>query len=301
MGLSARRTGSALLFAASFIWGTSFVAQRIGAGYVGTFTFLAVRFAIATLSLLPVVYFVSGRKNAPKTAEGLRGLLAGSFCCGMMLFTFAALQQTGLPHTTVGKAGFITALYIVVVAAIGAFSGHRVRPVIWVCIAIALAGMYALCIKGEFALSMGDAFMAGGALFVALHILCVGHFSQRVDALWLSCLQFLTCSLISLPLALLLERPTLPGLVGAMWPLLYTGVLCGAVAYTFQVVGQARVNPMITSLILSLESVFAALAGWAVLGEVLSHKELFGCALIFTSVIVAQVANSFGKDADRGA
>lgn len=295
--------GVAMLAFASFIWGTALVAQSAGAEHMGPFTFNAVRFAIGGVSLLPVVFFLSQRRGASaRTRESGRSpLFKGALFCGSLCFAATTFQQIGIAHTTAGKAGFITSLYIMIVPLLGFFVGRRVPRLVWGCIAVAVAGMYLLCVNESLRLGRGDTFMLLCALSTAVHILLVDRFSPLVDGVRLSCLQFLVCGTLSAAGALLFERPELAVVLAGWIPLLYTGVLSCAVAFTLQILGQKEVDPTLASLILSLESVFAVLAGWLVLGETLTLREIAGCALIFAAIVAAQTPSLFEKAPPRTA
>lgn len=292
--------GIAMLASASFIWGTSLVAQNLGMNHVGPFTFNAVRFFVGGMSLL-LVMSLSGfmrrkRKAATPASSPLRHgrnvLLAGGTCCGVALFFAASLQQVGILYTTVGKAGFITALYILFVPILGVILGRRLSKRIWGCVGMALTGMYLLCINESFSLNKGDMYILLCAAATAVHIMLIDHFSPLVDGVKLSCAQFFMCSFFSAALAVAFELPDLAAIFKGWASILYTGVLSCAVAYTFQTLGQKEVAPVLASLILSLEAVFAVLAAWAVLDELLTLKEVFGCILVFTAIVAVQSPGS---------
>lgn len=301
MGQNSRKTRrySLLLVLAAFIWGTAFVAQSMGMDHIGPCTFNAVRSFIGSIALLPVIWFFSRRKAAGDVESGGKkcwlcdkALLLGGGACGLMLSGGSLLQQMGLTSTTAGKAGFLTSLYIVIVPVLGVFLGRRAGAKVWAGVALALAGAYLLSgnISGEgFSIAIGDLLVLISALFFSLHILVIDHFSPRVDGVMLSCVQFFVAGAVSLVFALIFEKPSLASLLPAWGPLLYTGVLSSGVAYTLQIVGQQNVPPTIASLLMSLESVFAALSGWVVLGEPLSLRETVGCVLVFGAVILAQL------------
>lgn len=284
--------GIAMLASASFIWGTSLVAQSLGMNHVGPFTFNAVRFFVGGVSLL-LVMSLSGfmrrkRKGGVFTPSPLRYrrdlLLAGGTCCGVVLFFAASLQQVGILYTSVGKAGFITALYILFVPVLGVILGRRPPKRVWGCVGMALTGMYLLCINESLSLNKGDMYILLCAAATAVHIMLIDHFSPLVDGVKLSCVQFFICSFFSGVLAVAFELPDLAAIFKGWASILYTGVLSCAVAYTFQTLGQKEVAPVLASLILSLEAVFAILAAWAVLGEVLTLREVLGCVLVFTAI-----------------
>ena len=278
-----------LLMLAALIWGSAFVAQSVGMDYLGPFSFNCVRSFMGSLVLLPVIWFMDRQKketaehDGQKTEEGTREqnkkvLLSGGLCCGVILTLSTSLQQIGIKYTTAGKAGFITALYILIVPLLGLILGKKVGNKTWLGVALAVAGMYLLCIKEGFSISYGDFMVLLCALVFSLHILAVDYFSPMVDGIRLSCIQFFVCGCIRQPLA-------------------YAGVLSSGVAYTLQIVTQKHLNPTVASLLMSLESVFAVLTGWLVLNERLSLKELLGCVLVFTAIILAQLPQKQKKPA----
>ena len=252
-----------LLLLAAFIWGVAFVAQKSGLDHVPTFSFNAIRFMVGGLVLLPFALLRGGRGEGARPAGGGRRLWLGGILCGFFLFLAAAAQQMGMIWTTAGKAGFLTALYVVIVPLLSSLAGRPVRGILWLCIVLAVAGLYLLCLDRTFTINRGDALELLCALCFALHILLVDRVSPGVDGIRLSCLQFWVCGLLSAAAALPLgERPAMAGIAAAWLPLLYTGVLSCGVAYTLQVVGQKHVPAAQASLILSLESCIAALSGW---------------------------------------
>lgn len=280
---------SLLLFLAAVIWGVAFVAQSVGMDYMGPATFNGARFLIGSAVLVPVIWYRSRSEKADGVLEDKKKLLAGGICCGLALCAASLLQQIGIQYTTVGKAGFITTLYIIIVPVLGIFLRKRIRVRIWIGAVIAVAGMYLLCMSGSFSLSRGDSFVLGCAFVFAVHILAVDYFSPRVDSVKLSCLQFLTSGVICTVIAFLTEAPSPEALAAGAVPVLYAGVLSCGVAYTLQAVGQKNVEPTIASLILSLESAVSVLAGWMILGQKLSIRELSGCVLVFAAVILVQL------------
>ena len=233
-----------------------------------------------------------GRESAgaPSGASyGSHALLAGGICCGLALFVASNLQQIGIQYTTVGKAGFITALYIVMVPVFGIFLKKRAGIRVWVSVALAVAGLYLLCITDRLALGKGDILVLLCAVVFAVHILVVDHFSAKADGVRMSCIQFLVCGLLSGVCMLIMERPEMPLILQAWQPILYAGVFSCGVGYTLQIVGQKGTDPTVASLILSLESVVSVLAGWLLLGQRLSVRELGGCALMFAAILLAQL------------
>ncbi len=286
--------GALLLLSAALIWGVAFVAQSVGMDHVGPCTFTAARNFIGALVLLPVIAFASHLKKGgnpeEKASNGQRKrLLVGGVVCGILLGSASLLQQAGIQTTTAGKAGFLTALYIVIVPVLGIFLGKRPGWVVWLAVLLALVGAYLLSVKGGFSIAWGDLLVIFSALVFSLHILAVDWASSQVDGIRLSCLQFFVAGLLSLVLAFLWETPRWSDLLAAWIPLLYTGVVSSGMGYTFQILGQRHMNPTAASLILSLESVFAALAGWLILQQPLSPRELAGCGLVFVGVILAQL------------
>jgi len=302
------------LFLAASIWGMAFVAQSVAADYIRPFTFNAIRCIIGGIVLIPVAVALRRFGPAPgshsqgslqevlppssvrrrkamhikEAAAGQKNLLPGGLICGLCLFAGSMFQQYGIERTTVGKAGFITAFYIVLVPVTGLFFHKKVRPLIWVSIALALTGLFLLSIKFEEGLSIGtgDLLVLLGAFAFTAHILCIDYFVRKVDGLLLSMTQFFVCGILCGIFMFLIEKPD-PGQILLAWiPLLYAGILSCGVAYTLQVIGQKDMNPTVASLILSLESVVSALSGWVILHQNLSAKELVGCAFMFLAVVL---------------
>lgn len=293
----------ALLFLTAVVWGVAFVAQSVGMDYVGPFTFNCIRCLIGAVVLVPCIWFLDGWKQRPDGAscgresagapsgasDGSHALLAGGICCGLALFVASNLQQIGIQYTTVGKAGFITALYIVLVPVFGIFLKKRAGIRVWVSVALAVAGLYLLCITDRLALGKGDILVLLCAVVFAVHILVVDHFSAKTDGVRMSCIQFLVCGLLSGVCMLLTEHPEMRLILQAWQPILYAGIFSCGVGYTLQIVGQKGTDPTVASLILSLESVVSVLAGWLLLGQRLSVRELGGCALMFAAILLAQL------------
>ena len=281
-----------MLVLTAFIWGTAFVAQSVGMDYLGPFTFNGVRSLIGGAALLPCIWlFQKGKgKATEKPSRGARKeLIAGGIACGLLLFAASSLQQIGIQYTTAGKAGFITAFYIVIVPVLGIFLHKKISGKVWGAVAIALAGLYFLCITEKVAMGKGDILIFLCALVFSIHILVIDYFSPKVDGVKMSCIQFFVCGIVSLPPMFFKETPKIGAMVEGWAPLLYAGVLSCGVAYTLQIIGQKNVNPAVASLILSLESCFSVLAGWMVLGEKLSMRESVGCVLMFGAIILAQL------------
>ncbi len=280
-----------LLALTALIWGIAFVAQSEGMKAVGPFTFNASRMLVGAVALAPVIRGMDAARarSGQRIPVDKRALLLGGVCCGAALFVASSFQQSGMQYTTVGKSGFLTAMYIVLVPVLGVFLGRRTRWALWLSVALAVTGMYFLCISGETGVNRGDVLCLLCALFFACHIMVIDRFSPRMDGVRLSCVQFLVCALLSAVAMAIFEKPTWAGLRAACLPILYAGVMSSGVGYTLQIISQKHVNPTLASLVMSLESVFSALAGWALLGQSLSGRELFGCALMFTAIILAQL------------
>ena len=303
------------LFTAAFIWGVAFVAQSVGMEFLGPFSFNGIRSFIGFLTLLPCIAILNriNRKNedtvqkqggdGEKSGRISKDLLIGGICCGICLFTASSFQQVGIQYTTVGKAGFITAFYIVLVPVFGIFMKKRIGWRIWAAVFLAVIGLYYLCITGAFTIGKGDFYVFLCALVFSGHILVVDHFAPRVDGVKMSCIQFLVVGILSLAVMLSAEHPTWTAIAKSAPPLLYAGVLSCGVAYTLQILGQKNMNPAVASLILSLESCVSVLAGWVILGQHLSAREGFGCVLMFTAILLAQLPekgrNEAGKSIPR--
>lgn len=286
---------SSMLLLTAFIWGIAFVAQSVGMDYVEPFTFNAVRSLIGGVVLIPCIYILK-RINPPeegKQVKDNRVLLTGGILCGIALFAGSSLQQIGIAmypaDTNVGKAGFITALYIILVPVIGLVMRKRVGISVWAGVLLAVLGFYFLCIREGFSVEPADLIVLAGSVAFSFHILIIDFFTVRADGVRLSCIQFFTCGIICLLFMLLLESPSAASIWAARIPILYAGVMSCGVAYTLQVVGQKNMNPTVASLLLSLESVFSALAGWVFLKQSLSGRELIGCVLVFAAIVLAQL------------
>ena len=287
---------SLLLLLTATIWGVAFVAQSVSMDYIGGFTFNAVRNLIGALALLPVIWGLNKTKSPEEkariqTSSDHKTLITGGICCGILLCLASNFQQFGIKYTTVGKAGFITACYIIIVPVIGIFLKKKCSPFIWVAVVLSLCGLYLLCLTpGEgFAIGKGELLVLICAFLFSLHILVIDHFSPLVDGVKMSCIQFLVCGILSGIPALLFESPNLAGIFAAKVPILYAGVMSCGVAYTLQIIGQKNMNPTVASLILSLESCISVLAGWLILGQNLSGREIIGCVLMFGAIILAQL------------
>ena len=289
---SMKNTG--MLFLAALIWGFAFVAQSAGMDYVGPFTFNAVRCIIGAIVLVPVALIY---KPEDETKKVDKTLLLGGISCGVFLGVATNLQQIGIMSTSVGKAGFLTALYIVLVPIVGIFFKKKCPITVWIGVICSFAGLYLLCMTGgSFTLATGDLLLLGCAIVFTGHILVIDYFAPKVNGVWMSCIQFLTAGIISVVPMLLTETPTWEDIFAAKLPILYAGVMSCGVAYTLQILGQKNYNPTIAVLILSLESCFSVLGGFLILHETLSARELCGCALMFAAIILAQLPGKRSKN-----
>lgn len=309
--MKSRGMNNFLLALTAFIWGSAFVAQSVGMDYLGPFTFNLIRSLMGGIVLIPVIFAMRriGRKRTGQeqtghtgsgtdgTAAENRSLLIGGICCGVALAVGSSLQQIGLMYTSAGKAGFITALYILIVPVMSLALGKRAGIKVWIGVALAVVGMYFLCITDGFSIAKGDACVLLCAIAFSVHILVIDYFAPKVDGVSLSCIQFFVCGILCAVPMLVSEQPQAGQILDAWLPLTYAGVLSCGVAYTLQVVAQKNTDPTVASLLLSLESVFSVITGWIVLGEHLSRREMFGCALVFTAVILAQLPS--GRETER--
>lgn len=294
--------GNLMLFTTAFIWGTAFVAQRVGMDHIGPFTFSASRYFLATLVLIPIIYFMDkANEKSSKAAGTYRELtpeekkaenkktFIGGCACGTVLFIASSLQQVGLVYTTASKAGFITALYIVLVPIFGLFLHKKTTWLTWIGVILATIGLYLLCVKEDLSIARGDLLVFLCAIFFSWHILTCDYFTARSNPVKLSCIQFAVCFILSTIVTLVVETPSWEGLSACAIPIIYCGIFSAGIGYTLQMVAQKDTDPTIASLILSLESVFGALGGVIILSEVLVTKELIGCFIMFAAVILAQV------------
>lgn len=296
-----RRKNAFMLFLTAFIWGTAFVAQSVGMDHLGPFGFNGIRSLIGGVALLPCIYIL-GKINKNSNEKGdVKTLVTGGVCCGLALFAASSMQQIGIQYTTAGKAGFVTAFYIVLVPVIGIFLGKKTGWKIWLAVALALAGLYFLCITESFSVGRGDIYVFIGALLFTVHILVIDYFAPRTDGVKMSCIQFFVAGILSMFPMAAFETTTVEGIMRSWGPLLYAGVLSCGVAYTLQIIGQKNMNPTVASLILSLESCISVLAGWAILGEQLSVREGVGCILMFAAIVLAQIPEKQSKNRQAAA
>ena len=279
-----------LLLLTAMIWGAAFVAQSVGADNVGAFTFLASRSWLAGIALLPLIAVMKRRTVSSEAGPGDRRILiTGGLLCGFFLFIASAAQQIGIATTTTAKAGFLTALYVIIVPILSIVIRKKVPPQVWLSALIAVAGLYLLCMKGRFSLEPGDAMELLCAFLFACHIMTIDHFSPRVDGITMSCIQFFACAVFSTVFALLIEHPHWAQIRSALLPILYAGIFSSGVGYTLQIISQKNLHPTVASITMSLESVFSAVFGWILLHEALNGREILGCLLMFSAIILAQL------------
>lgn len=301
---SVKARHSAYLLLAAFFWGTTFVAQSIAMQTdIGPFTYNMCRFFLGGIVLLPLA-IVNGHHDPyainfkgeseielrPSFVERKRNFIIGGAVVGLCIFAAGALQQIGLMYTTAGKSGFVTALYIVIVPIFALLLlRKKCSPLVWIAIAIAVVGFFFLCVTENFSINQGDLITLGGSFIYALHILSVDYFGQRTNGIQLSCSQLFVAGALSAICAFVLETPTVSIIVENASTIAYAGILSSGVAFTLQIVGQRDLHPATASLLMSLESVISVLAGWIILGDVLSSREILGCLLVFTGVVLAQI------------
>lgn len=286
-----------LLLLTAAIWGLAFVAQKVGAEHVGAFTYNGIRFALGSISLIPLILFLNRKKGENEDTknndrDSLKLTIKAGIIAGCALFIATSLQQMGVMGTTAGKAGFITGLYMVIVPILGLFLKQKVNKSTWIGIVIAIIGLYLLSINEDFSISNGDLLVLIGSVGWAVHILLIDNFTKKIDPLKLSSVQFATCSILSLVMAIIFEDINMVGISGAMVSILYGGLLSVGVAYTLQVVAQKNAKPSHAAILLSMESVFGALGGAMFLGERIGARGLVGCILIFIAIIISQLKPS---------
>lgn len=294
---------SFLLFLTAGIWGMAFVSQSKGMEFMGPFTFNGIRSVIGALSLLVYLTIMCGIGVKKLKEVDWKHTLKAGFWCGILLTAASTFQQYGIAFTTVGKAGFITTLYIIFVPIAGIFFRRKVGAVVWLSALMAAIGMYLLCMTEGFSLRTGDILVFICAILFTAHILVIDHYTDKADGVIVSCIQFAMCGVICTVLSLIFENPTMGEILPGTGALLYAGVMSCGVAYTLQIVGQKDVNPTVAALILSLESVVATVAGWAAyelgflkVDQTLTGRQIVGCALVFAAVVLVQIP---WKNADR--
>lgn len=287
--------GNLILLLTALIWGCAFVAQSVSMDHVGPFTFQCTRSLLGAAVLVPVFLIIDHNKKkngtyTPRTKKDKRTQLTAGIICGIIMTIAGNLQQIGMQYTTAGKAGFITAMYILIVPLLGIFLKKKVGLKLWGCVAIALIGLYLLSVTDGFSsVNQGDIYVLLCAAAFAFHILAVDFFVERVDGVRLSSMQFFVCGILSGLMMLLTETPTFEGLMGAALPIAYAGIMSCGIAYTLQIIGQKYTNPTMASMIMSLESVFAVLGGMVLLREIPTAREALGCAFMFIAIIIPQL------------
>lgn len=288
--------GALLLLLTSLIWGFAFVAQSVGMDYVGPYTFNFSRFFVGAVVLIPFVAFNISKKKTV-TKSNIKITILGGIGCGVILCVASCLQQIGVLYTdAVGKAGFLTALYIIIVPILGFFFGKKSKALIWLSVALATVGLYLICVKESFHFDKADIILIGCAFVFSLHIIFIDFVSPKTDGVVISCIQFAVAGVLSLTIALFTEKINLRDILSAYIPILYAGAMSCGVAYTLQIIGQKFIEPTKASLVMCLESVFATLGGFVILKERMSIKELAGCAVVFAAIILAQFCEKKPKD-----
>ena len=286
--------GNLCLILTALIWGCAFVAQSVGMEYVEPITFNGIRCIIGGIVLIIAnlafdsIKKKNGTYKKPEISEQ-KELIKSGIICGIIIFFASTIQQIGISQTTVGKAGFISVLYILIVPFFGLLMKQKLPKMIWICCALAVAGLYLLCMNESLLICNGDLVILISAVAYAVHILAIGHFAPKVDCVKLSCLQFLVCGVISVAVMFIFEKPNLQNILNAWLPIIYAGALSGGVGYTLQTVAQKWTKPSVASLLMSLESVFAVLAGAVILHQIPSLREAIGCILMFISIIIIQL------------
>ena len=287
--MKTKMRGICSLLIATVIWGSAFIAQSVGMDYIEPFTFQAVRCGLAVIFLIPVIWlFDVDKKNYVRNWANPH-LWKTGFVCGAALFVAAGLQQVGLVYTSAGKAGFITAMYIVLVPILGLFFKSKPSPAAWCSVGLAVAGLYLLSCVGVTEINIGDILLLGCAFGFAVQITLVDRMAGALDGLRLNCIQSFFCALLSAVMMLITESPDMKNILSCWLPLGYAGVLSMGVAYSLQIIGQKYVEPTPASLIMSLESVFAVLFGWWLLNERMLPHEMAGCGLVFAAVVISQL------------
>lgn len=298
---------SLLLLIATIVWGVAFVAQSVGMDYVGPFTFLASRSYLGFVVLLPVISVMDrARKKAPADENDERQygwnnkiLITGGIVCGTVLMVASSLQQIGIQYTSVGKAGFVTTMYIIFVPLISIFLKKRAGLKVWISVVLAVAGLYLLCMTESIQFQYGDLMVLLCAVAFSFHILVIDHFSPKIDGVKMSCIQFLVCALLSTVFMFIFEKPSFADILQAWKPILYAGVMSSGVGYTLQIVGQRGMNATVAALIMSLESVVSVLAGFLLLEEILTARELFGCLLMFIAIVLTQLPEKQAQSSEE--
>lgn len=302
--MSRKTKGNLMLLITAFIWGTAFVAQSEGMNYVGPFTYCASRNILGALVLIPVIFlFRYGKFRDKSDTEqvSVKETIKGGIICGVILCVAGALQQIGISMTTAGKAGFISAIYIIAVPIAEFFIFRKKSVFVWICALVAFAGLYLLCVNEGLAVNQGDLIVLYSAFGFTAHIMVIDHFNSKgADGIVMSCIQFFTAAIFMTAAMFIFEQPSMSSILDAKYTILYAGVMSSGVAFTMQILGQRNTDPTSASLIMSLESVFAALSGWLLLNEMMTVKEFSGCVLVFAAVILAQLKDKFKNTKNKG-
>lgn len=280
--------GTIQLTLTALIWGVAFVAQSVGMNHVGPFTFTCLRFILGALFLIPFIYFNKGDKTI-RDGSIRNNTVKGGLLCGIFLVSATLFQQYGIIYSSVGKAGFITSLYIIIVPFLSVFLHKRIGLNEWISALIAVAGFYIMSISGHTGIGKGDILLLICAFLFSMQIMTIDSFIDHVDPVAMSCVQFIVSFVIAGAGMFILERPSVDAIIKAAAPILYAGIMSSGVGYTLQMIGQKNLNPTPASLLMSLESVFSAVAGYLILKQVLSTREMIGCILVFAGVILAQI------------
>ncbi len=292
--MSKNLKGTLILALTSIVWGISFVSQSVSMEHIGPNTFAGIRTLLGCITLLPVIMFRNLKeKRNPEIKEqtgSRKDIIIGGIICGVLLCIASTVQTYGMKYTTAGKSGFITAMYMILVPIVSIFMGKKIRPSVILCVLIAMTGLYFLCIKkGEFSMGYGDLVTLICAVFFTFHILAIDHYSPKVDGVKLSCMQFFVAGTINIIIMFIFEKPVIKDILVCAVPIVYSGIMSCGVAYTLQIIGQKYAEPTVASLVMSMESVFAALAGWVLLGQGMNGREIFGCLLMFGAITLIQL------------
>ncbi len=291
--------GNLLALITAIIWGSSFVAQSVGMDHIGTFTFNFLRNLLGVLFLIPVIIlkekFIEKKDYKNKEKGFDKFLVTGGLACGIALFIASSFQQKGLCYTTSGKAGFITALYMVLVPILGIFLKKKISPIMWTGVGMATLGMYFLCVEEDFNINKGDFLVFISSIFFAVHILIIDYYSPKVDGVKMSCIQFGVVAILSMIFMIIFENVELENIKSCWTSIAYAGIFSSGVAFTLQILAQKESDPTVVSIIFSLESVFAAISGWLILNEQFTAREVIGCAFVFFAVMVSQICGKNKK------
>ena len=284
----------------ALIWGAAFVAQSAGMDYIGPFTFNSARSILGGIVLIPVIYVLDKKRKdeisqGKEVIQNKETLIIGGICCGFFLMLGSSLQQIGIQYTTAGKAGFITALYILIVPILGLAVGKKAGIKVWIGVVLAVIGMYFLCMTSGLSIAKGDFYILLGSVAFSFHILVIDHFSPKADGVKMSCIQFFVCGILCMIPTILFEHPELYSILQAWKPIAYAGIMSCGVGYTLQIVAQKNTDPTVASLLLSLESVFGVIFSVLLYGEVLTLKVIAGFVIIFVAIIVSETKLSFLK------